>query len=157
LSIAWAVSEHILDVIACRSLFATHFHELTSMRHIRLVDLSMSVEERAGEVVFLKRVVQGPAKGSYGIHVAQLAGIPAVVVERARLIKDSLEAGEQAMPESLARVPPPVSRKDDGQLFSSEDIILDELRSLKLDAMTPLDALNRLAAMQAAIIERKRH
>jgi DNA mismatch repair protein MutS len=156
LSIAWAVSEYVLDAIACRSLFATHFHELTSIRHSRLIDLSMAVEERAGEVVFLKRVVQGPARGSYGIHVAQLAGIPSVVVERARLIKDSLEAGEQAMPESLARVPPPLPRKLEGQLFSSEDIVLDELRSMKLEVMTPLDAMNRLAAMQAAIVERKR-
>ncbi|MFH2114573.1 MAG: DNA mismatch repair protein MutS, partial [Spirochaetota bacterium] len=157
LSIAWAVSEYILDAIACRSLFATHFHELTSMRHDRLTDLSMAVEERAGEVVFLKRVVQGPAKGSYGIHVARLAGIPAVVVERARLIKDSLEAGEQAMPENLAHIPPPQSRQEVGQLFSSEDIVLDELRSLKLDAMTPLEAMNRLSAMQIAIAGRKRH
>jgi DNA mismatch repair protein MutS len=156
LSIAWAVSEYILDAIGCRSLFATHFHELTSMRHDRLTDLSMAVEERAGEVVFLKRVVQGPAKGSYGIHVARLAGIPSAVVERARLIKDSLEAGEQAMPDNLARVPPPKARQDAGQLFSSEDIVLDELRSMKLDAMTPLEAMNRLWAMQSAIVERKR-
>jgi DNA mismatch repair protein MutS len=156
LSIAWAVSEYVLEAIACRTLFATHFHELTSMRHPRLTDLSMAVEERAGEVVFLKRVVQGPAKGSYGIHVAQLAGIPSVVVERARLIKDSLEAGEQAIPESLAQVPPPLPKKDAGQLFSSEDIVLDELRSMKLEAMTPIDAMNRLAAMQSAIVERKR-
>jgi DNA mismatch repair protein MutS len=126
------------------------------MRHDRLTDLSMAVEERAGEVVFLKRVVQGPAKGSYGIHVARLAGIPSAVVERARLIKDSLEAGEQAMPDNLARVPPPQARQDAGQLFSSEDIVLDELRSMKLDAMTPLEAMNRLWAMQSAIVERKR-
>jgi DNA mismatch repair protein MutS len=155
LSIAWAVSEYVLDAIGCRSLFATHFHELTSMRHARLTDLSMAVEERAGEVVFQKRVVEGPAKGSYGIHVARLAGIPAAVVERARLIKDSIEAGEQAIPETLARIPPSQPRKEEGQLFSSEDIVLDELRSLKLEAMTPLDAMNRLAAMQAAIMERK--
>lgn len=157
LSIAWAVSEYILDAIACRSLFATHFHELTSMRHARLTDLSMAVEERAGEVVFQKRVVQGPAKGSYGIHVAKLAGIPSVVVDRARLIKDSLEAGEQSMPENLAHVPPKLSRKEEGQLFSSEDIVLDELRSMNLEAMTPLDAINRLAAMQSAVTDRRRH
>jgi hypothetical protein len=78
------------------------------------------------------------------------------VVDRAGLIKDSLEAGEQAMPENIARVPPPRPRQDEGQLFSSEDIVLDELRSMKLDAMTPLEAMNRLSAMQAVIAVRKR-
>ena len=157
LSIAWAVSEYILDTIACRALFATHFHELTSIRHVRLTDLSMAVEERTGEVVFLKRVVPGPAKGSYGIHVARLAGIPVAVVERARQIKDSLEVGEQTMPETIGRITSPVSRQEEGQLFSPEDSVLDELRSLKLNAMTPLDAMNRLSAMQTAITGRKRH
>ncbi|MBU0928014.1 MAG: DNA mismatch repair protein MutS, partial [Spirochaetes bacterium] len=94
LSIAWAVSEHVLDECGSRTLFATHYHELTALRHPRLVDLSMAVEERAGEVVFLKRVVRGPAAGSYGIHVARLAGVPLRVIARAEEIRASLEADE---------------------------------------------------------------
>ncbi|HWP69192.1 MAG TPA: DNA mismatch repair protein MutS, partial [Rectinemataceae bacterium] len=75
-SIAWAVSEHLLDTVRCRTLFATHYHELTSMDHPHMVNMSMAVLENEGEIVFLKKLKQGPAAGSYGLHVARLAGIP---------------------------------------------------------------------------------
>ncbi|MHB0898550.1 MAG: DNA mismatch repair protein MutS, partial [Spirochaetales bacterium] len=83
-SIAWAVSEHLLDIVRCRTLFATHYHELTSMEHPHMKNLSMAVLENEGEIVFLKRLKEGPAAGSYGLHVAKLAGIPRAVLERAK-------------------------------------------------------------------------
>ncbi|HUW68996.1 MAG TPA: DNA mismatch repair protein MutS [bacterium] len=158
LSIAWAVSEHVLDTCRSRTLFATHYHELTALRHPRLIDLSMAVEEREGEVVFLKRVVNGPAAGSYGIHVARLAGVPDSVVGRAREIRASLEADETRLSgeRADARVPaPPIAQggrtPPPDALFSVEELVLDELRSLDSDRMTPLEALSRLAAMRKAL------
>lgn len=160
LAIAWAVSEHVMDGIGCRTLFATHYHELTAMRHVRLVDLSMAVEERAGEVVFLKRVVPGPAAGSYGIHVAGLAGVPRRVVDRASEIRAGLEEGERARAEARDGAwvaPAPRARApDSGSLFSAEELALDELRSLDLDALSPLEALNRLSALQKRLGGRRR-
>ncbi len=166
LAIAWAVSEHVLDAIGCRALFATHYHELTAMRHERLVDLSMAVEEREGEVVFLKRVVPGPAAGSYGIHVAGLAGIPRSVVERAEEIRESLAATERSRspaagpgglpPEGPVAPPKGKRQPDPGSLFSAEELVLDELAALELDRLSPLDALNRLAGLQKRLGPRRR-
>ncbi len=158
LSIAWAVSEHVLDTCRSRTLFATHYHELTALRHQRLIDLSMAVEEREGEVVFLKRVIGGPAAGSYGIHVARLAGVPDCVVERAREIRSALEADETRLSgERVGVAASVVPIRDDtrmpapGSLFSVEELVLDELRGLDADRMTPIEALTRLAALKKAL------
>jgi len=159
LAIAWAVSEHVLDAIRARTLFATHYHELTALRHERLVDLSMAVEERAGEVVFQRRVVPGPAAGSYGIHVARLAGVPPIVVARAEEIRRSLERTEAEGAISIAVPAGPMAgaqaergrQSEPGGLFSVEELVLDELRSLDTDRMTPLEALARLAAIRKAL------
>ena len=153
LSIAQAVSEHVLDECRSRTLFATHYHELTALRHERLVDLSMAVEERAGEVVFLKRVVEGPAAGSYGIHVARLAGVPASVVARAEEIRDALESEEPRRTGAGARA---AARRlpEPGSLFSAEELVLDALKAVDIDRMTPLDALTRLAALKKAVARR---
>ncbi|MGB4573319.1 MAG: DNA mismatch repair protein MutS [Rectinemataceae bacterium] len=97
LSIAWAVSERLLDGVGCRTLFATHYHELTAMRHPRLVNLSMAVLENENEIVFLKRLKEGPAAGSYGIHVARLAGIPESVLSRARELQRRLSKAERSL------------------------------------------------------------
>ncbi len=136
------------------------------MRHERLVDLSMAVEEREGEVVFLKRVVPGPAAGSYGIHVAGLAGIPRSVVERAEEIRESLAATERSRSPAAGHdglppegpVAPPKGRRqpDAGSLFSAEELVLDELAALELDRLSPLDALNRLAGLQKRLGPRRR-
>ena len=163
LAIAWAVSETILDRIRARTLFATHFHELTRMEHERVSNLSMDVRDTAGEVVFLKRVREGPSDNSYGIHVARLAGLPAETIASAERILAALNAaaaaaataeaiargsadtaeqvGSQAAPSQPALQQPP------GQplLFSAEELVVRELRSLRIEGMTPLDALNRIA------------
>ncbi|HAE22679.1 MAG TPA: DNA mismatch repair protein MutS, partial [Spirochaetaceae bacterium] len=166
LSIAWAVSEHMLQVVGCRTLFATHYHELTALRHPRLRDLSMAVQEREGEVVFLKRVVDGAATGSYGIHVAGIAGIPKTVLLRAQELREQLEAQERSLPAELGSQPDdgsgnvsgpalasPVRARqaDQDSLFSAEELVLEELRAMDIDRLSPLDALNRLASLQKAI------
>lgn len=83
LSIAWAVSEHLLDVVKCRTLFATHYHELTRLKHPLLKLLRMEMREEGGTIVFLRKVSEGAAGNSYGIHVARLAGVPQSVISRA--------------------------------------------------------------------------
>ena len=103
LAIAWAVSERLLEGIGCRSLFATHYHELTALEHPRLKNLSLSVLEEEGEVVFLKRIENGPAKSSYGIHVARLAGLPEPVLVRAAEIQAELSRAEASLPAIAGR------------------------------------------------------
>ncbi len=96
LAIAWAVAEHLHDVVRARTLFATHYHELCDLAAERThaVNLTMAVTEVAGEVVFLRKVVPGAASRSYGIHVAKLAGLPEKVIARAREILANLESQE---------------------------------------------------------------
>jgi DNA mismatch repair protein MutS len=97
LSIAWAVLEHLHDVNRCRALFATHYHELTALaaKLSGLRNATVAVREWQGEVVFLHEVVEGVADRSYGVQVARLAGLPAAVVERARVVLEALEKGER--------------------------------------------------------------
>ena len=102
-SIAWAVSEQLLNVVRCRTLFATHYHELTSMEHPHMTNLSMAVLENEGEIVFLKRLKEGPAAGSYGLHVAKLAGIPEVVLARARALQGRFVTFERSLSPSRSR------------------------------------------------------
>ena len=97
LSIAWAVLEHLHDVNRCRALFATHYHELTALaaKLPGLRNATVAVREWQGEVVFLHEVIEGAADRSYGVQVARLAGLPAAVVERARVVLEALEKGER--------------------------------------------------------------
>jgi DNA mismatch repair protein MutS len=98
LSIAWAVIEHLHEVNRCRALFATHYHELTALA-AKLANLAchtMRVKEWQGDVVFLHEVAPGATDRSYGIHVGQLAGLPAAVIERAEQVLETLENGEQS-------------------------------------------------------------
>jgi DNA mismatch repair protein MutS len=171
LAIAWAVSESILNCIRCRTLFATHYHELTSIAHPRLRNLSLAVLEEDDDIVFLKKVEERPAEGSYGIHVAKLAGLPTEVLARAREIQSGLEAKGRtfkAFPEGAgedrrradassapkpvavvsAKSPSPKLQQDSGSLFSPGDMVLAELASIDTDKLTPLDALNRLASLK---------
>jgi DNA mismatch repair protein MutS len=96
-SIAWAIAEHLHDAVGARTLFATHYHELTALaeRRPRLRNLSVAVSEKNGEIVFLRRVVPGGASKSYGIDVARLAGLPRPVIARARQILGQLERGNR--------------------------------------------------------------
>jgi DNA mismatch repair protein MutS len=94
LSIAWAVSEELLDRVKCRTFFATHYHELSLLPHPRIVNRSMEVLEKDGEIIFLRRLKEGPTAESYGIHVARLAGLSPAVLDRADQIMSRLRGRE---------------------------------------------------------------
>ncbi len=138
LAIARAVCLFILGRIGARTLFATHFHELTDLEHPAIVNLSMDVQEQGGEIVFLKRVREGPSSNSYGIHVAKLAGLPSEVLAQAeRLLEDST-------PEAPVKPAAPTARAQ-GELFTPEELVIREIRGFALDSTTPLEAMNRIS------------
>ena len=144
LSIAWATLEHLHDVNRCRALFATHFHELTSLTS-RLDALScrtMRVKEWEGEVVFLHEVIAGVADQSYGVHVARLAGLPEAVVARAREVLGILEQGEQSG--ALARLAEdlPLFSVKVSQPEASSPAVVVALGDVNPDELTPRDALD---------------
>jgi DNA mismatch repair protein MutS len=152
ISIAWAVAEHLHDSPAApKTLFATHFHELTELSESRprVRNFSVAVKEWQGDVVFLRRIVPGPASQSYGIHVARLAGIPDSVVARAREILAGLESGERAAlggaADQLGLFARPPDRAGEG--------ILRELRTIDPLTLTPIEALQRLADWAARVRE----
>jgi DNA mismatch repair protein MutS len=148
-AIAWAVTEHLHDRVGCKTMFATHYHELMQLperlQHAR--NYNVAVRETGDTVVFLHRLEPGGTDRSYGIHVAQLAGLPNAVVGRAREILGTLEGEHRMVPGA----PPPLER-DAGQLalFAEPrpDPLMADLKALDLDALTPLEALNRLADLQ---------
>jgi DNA mismatch repair protein MutS len=133
LAIARAVIEFILDRMGAQTLFATHFHELTTLRHPGLRNRTMEVLESDEEIVFLKRVKEGSSSNSYGIHVARLAGIPEAVLGQAEKILKGLpsEAFEQPSPVENSQRP----------LFTPDSLILEDIRNLNVDDTTPLQAL----------------
>ena len=142
-SLAWAICEHLLDAVQAKTLFATHFHELTALKHPALKNFSMAVVEQGEEVVFLRKVVPGAADHSYGLHVAQLAGVPAAVLVRAAQILENLPSEEAAsIPKKGKRTREPEPQLD---LFVVEDKLRTQLHSLDVDSLTPLEALNLLA------------
>ena len=146
ISIAWAVAEHLHDAPERPLvLFATHYHELTDLarRQPRVHNCSVAVREWKGEVVFLRKIVPGPASQSYGIQVARLAGVPEPIIARARQILHNLEANE------LTDAGEPRLAADDGGgqlgLFATpEDRLRQELVAIDTDRLAPVDALNRL-------------
>ncbi len=150
LSLAWAVVEHLHDRIGCRTLFATHYHELTDLSRT-LVDarnLNVAVREWEDQLVFLHKIVPGPADKSYGIHVARLAGVPREVNERAKEILARLEQrnmDDDGKPKLGRRGA--TRRAGDLQLTlfaSREHPLLDQIRALDLHNTTPLKALELL-------------
>lgn len=151
LSLAWAVVEALHDPpLGERGplvIFATHYHELTDLaeRLERVVNASVAVKEWQGHVLFLHRVVAGPSDRSYGIHVARLAGVPEATCTRARAILKQLERHELRVVEATA----PARAPRQLPLFpAGEEIVAQRLRSLRLDSLTPLDALNLLAELK---------
>ncbi|HLB83072.1 MAG TPA: DNA mismatch repair protein MutS [Gemmatimonadales bacterium] len=145
-AIAWAVTEFLHNAIGCKTIFATHYHELTQLTeelaHTR--NFNVAVREAGDEIVFLHRLEPGGADRSYGIHVGQLAGLPAPVVERAWQVLKLLETGHQV----ARRAPPAPPDATQLGLFAPArpHPLLQELDRLDVDALSPLEALNRLAA-----------
>ncbi|MCP4536199.1 MAG: DNA mismatch repair protein MutS [Chloroflexi bacterium] len=145
LSIAWAVVEYLHNhpERRARTLFATHYHELTEMadRLPAVRNYSLAIVEEGARIVFLHQVVPGGADRSYGIHVAQLAGVPRPVTHRAEELLAQLESGE-------FRPGTPAPKPHQPVLFASEHPVVAELRELDVSTMTPLDAINRLYELQ---------
>ena len=153
LSIAWAVAEYLHDHPSLRPkvLFATHYHELTelALTKERVKNYNVAVREWGGEIIFLRKIVEGGTNRSYGIQVARLAGLPQKVIDRAKEILSNLEKGELdalGMPKiarskmAISKPPSPVQPS----LFIQPDPIRSELKKIKIDKLTPLEALNVL-------------
>jgi DNA mismatch repair protein MutS len=153
LSIAWAAIEHLHETNRCRSLFATHFHELTALarRLPRLVNTTVRVTEFQGDVVFLHEVAPGVADRSYGIQVAKLAGLPRAVVERARVILDELEAHDRQAPveRMVDDLPLFAASRAPAPTASEGDPLRDALASIAPDELSPRDALEALYRLKA--------
>jgi DNA mismatch repair protein MutS len=146
MSIAWAVLEHLHD-LGPRSLFATHYHELTRLASelSRVKNLNVLVKEWGDRIVFLHKVVDGASDRSYGIQVARLAGLPEAVVRRARQVLAAIESGKTVRP--AADTP----GHEDGQLELFKDrvnYLLGELAGIDTDRMTPIEALRTLAELK---------
>jgi len=156
LSIAWATIEHLHAVNRCRALFATHFHELTALsaRLDRLHNATVRVKEWQGDVVFLHEVVPGSADHSYGIQVAKLAGLPASVIERAKLVLAKLEAEDRASPKGFEDLPlfaAASPRQAAAPVDSALDRLLETLAALHPDEMSPRQAMDALYALKAGL------
>jgi DNA mismatch repair protein MutS len=152
-SLAWAIVEYIHNRLGCRTLFATHYHELTELADTlsSVVNLNVDVKEWNDKIVFLHKIVPGAADKSYGIHVAELAGVPAEVNRRASDILSQLESQHVDGRNSCPDVKPASTSRGEFQLtlFGYEEHpLLDELRQLDIDNMPPIDALARIKAWQ---------
>ena len=158
LALAWAIAEHLHDVSRARTLFATHYHELCDLAREKphAVNLTMAVSDVNGRVVFLRRVVPGAASRSYGIHVARLAGLPEVVIARAREILANLEsqeldeAGHPALASARKKARAQLGLFGDARVASAPPQLpsdpgatelAEALRAVDLSRMTPLEAL----------------
>ena len=154
LAIARAVSEYLLDTIGCKTFFATHYHELSRMEHPRLKMLCMDVLEQNGSVVFLRKVKEGVTENSYGIHVAKLASIPQVVIDRANVILSHIQALANDNPiilEEKTKLESALPQPVNPGLFSDEEIIISEILSTDTDNLTPLNALQAIARWKKAL------
>ena len=148
ISLAWSVTEFLHDTIKCRTMFATHYHELTeltsTLKHAS--NWNVAVHEQGDGIIFLHRIIEGSADKSYGIHVARLAGVPRSVVDRASVILQTLES-DHLDDEGRPKVPKRKKKSSEKQLslfVVEEHPVFDEIRNLKIDEMTPLAALEEL-------------
>ena len=157
LSIAWAVIEYVSDreKVGSRTLFATHYHELTELegKLTGIKNYCISVKEKGEDIIFLRKIIRGGADGSYGIQVARLAGVPQPVIERARELLKELEDADISKKETrLRRNRMPIEGQLD--LFSmngtakARSEALEELKAIDVSTLTPLDALNVLYRLQ---------
>jgi DNA mismatch repair protein MutS len=156
-ALAWAATEHIAERLGCRTLFATHYHELTELSDVLegVANFNVAVREWQDQVVFLHRIIPGGTDKSYGVHVARLAGVPKEVVDRAREILSELEAAHldsSGKPRIAPASGGPKVRKVQLTLFEGvESAIAEELRRLDLDTMKPIDALNKLRELKEGL------
>jgi DNA mismatch repair protein MutS len=150
LSIAWSAIEYLHEVSNCRTLFATHYHELTALseRFARVHNATVTVKEWKGDVIFLHQIAPGSADRSYGIQVAKLAGLPPTVIERAKQVLENLEANQQTgSPDALLNDLPlfarPINRASP-HVAEAEDALRARLASINADDLSPKQALEVL-------------
>ena len=159
ISLAWSITEFLHDETRCRTMFATHYHELTvltqTLRHAS--NWNVAVQENNDDVIFLHRIVPGAAGRSYGIHVAKLAGVPRSVTERATAILQTLENG-QLQQDGHPGVPQRETGRQNSRQLSlfelPEDPLLDEIRNMEVDGMTPLEAMQQLYRLRQELTDR---
>ncbi|MBI2488782.1 MAG: DNA mismatch repair protein MutS [Planctomycetes bacterium] len=150
-SIAWAITEYIYQHIRARTLFATHYHELTELALLfpGIRNFNIAVKEWGDEIIFLRKIIEGGTDKSYGIHVARLAGIPKEVIQRARIILDNLEAATLDIngKPKFAPLNAAQTKKEPAQLrlfASKQDVIIEEIKRLDTTRISPIEALNKL-------------
>lgn len=155
-SIAWAVTEHIHDHVGAKAIFATHYHELTQLGDLldRVRNLNVAVREAGERIVFLRRLEEGGADRSYGIHVARLAGLPGGVIERAWQLLSELEGAHAGGSAGLGRQGNTGGESAGGgakqmSFFEVPHPAVERLRELEPDTMTPIDALNVLYTLRS--------
>ena len=156
LSIAWAVVEHIANskLIGAKTLFATHYHELTELedRMECVNNYCIAVKEQGDDIVFLRKIIKGGADKSYGIQVAKLAGVPDEVIERAKVILCDLIANNSNNQPKLVSAP---MEFEQISLFdytkNINDDIIEELKLLDVNSLTPIEALNVLNSIKSRI------
>ncbi len=156
LAIAKAVSEYLLETVKCKTFFATHYHELSRLKHTSLKFLCMDVLEQNGRVVFLRKIKEGVTENSYGIHVAKLAGIPPEVIDRANKILCDIQAanGDKNVFEEktiIQKEKENIETHSPG-LFSDEEIIISEILSVDLNNITPMNALQTISRWKKTLL-----
>lgn len=159
-SIAWAITEYIYQHIHARTLFATHYHELTELALLfaGIKNFNIAVKEWGDEIIFLRKIVEGGTDKSYGIHVARLAGIPREVIQRARIILNNLEAATLDVngKPKFAPLKTAQNSKQPAQLklfLSKQDMVIEEIKKLETSRMSPLEALNKLDDLKKKLEE----
>jgi len=158
LSIAWAAIEHLHESNRCRTLFATHYHELTALgaKLPRLFNATVRVKEWQGDVVFLHEVLPGAADRSYGIQVAKLAGLPPAVIARAKSVLAKLEAqdrgqGARVLVDDLPLFAVPSRAAAETVVSGEAQLLIEALKALHPDEMSPREALEALYALKAKL------
>ena len=154
LSIAWAVVEHLQKHTRARTLFATHYHELTELAELlpTVKNVHVSVKETPSEIIFLRKVEPGSADKSYGIEVARLAGLPRSVIERAREVLKKHEQSEHELSETLTPGASANGNGNQGVMFTALDrAVIDKLKAADLDELKPIEALNLLAELKKQV------
>jgi DNA mismatch repair protein MutS len=162
ISIAWSITEYLHENpnVAAKTLFATHYHELNEMAELfpRIKNYKVDVKEYGDKVIFLHKVTAGGADHSYGIQVAQMAGLPLFVVNRAKEILENLE-GKELTPYEVKKAKLAKNKSNDDSQYSlfelKDDEIRKEISDLSINEITPMDALNKLNSLKRKIDEDK--
>ena len=144
MSIAKAIAEHTSDKIRAKTLFATHYHELTELEKENdgIVNYNIATKKRGDDITFLRKIVRGAADDSYGIEVAKLAGVPECVIKRAKVVLHEIESGTACVTAEKSDVP------NDSGVMSFDDVIgteiVDELKKIDINTISPIEAMNEL-------------